>query len=99
MGRCITTMTAKHFQPDRMKLAEKGRKAASAFARSFRRHTVHLAAITGGEHQRFLENPFRTQFFGGAASLVSGERDPFAHLHGCGAVIQSNENNLHSEAL
>src|SRR5207249_2238007 len=67
-----------------------------AFARSFRRHTIHFAAIASREHQRFLENALRAEFLGSAACLVGGEGHPLAHLDGRGAMVQSNENDLHA---
>src|SRR5215469_4754982 len=88
-----------HIHPHGMKFAEKRRKPRGALARGFRRHAVHFAAIASREYQRFRENPFRTQLVGGAPSLIGGEGHPLAHLNGRSAVIQSDENDLHSEAL
>src|SRR5207237_5611426 len=70
-----------------------------ALVRSFRRHAVHFAAIAGGKHQRFLENALGAKLFGSAPGLLGGKRHPFAHLHGRGAVVQSDENDLHADAL
>src|SRR5579859_4810790 len=79
-----------------MKFAEKTRKAGRAFARSFRRHAVYFAAIAGGKDEGFLEDSLRAKLFGGPAGLLGGKGNPLAHLNGRGAVIQSDENDLHA---
>ena len=61
----------------------------------FGRNAVDFAAIAGGEDQRFLEDAARAQLVGGAAGLVGGERHPFAHLNGRGAVVQADEDDFH----
>src|SRR5215470_7726627 len=87
---------AEHVGLHGMKLTEEGGKPWRALVRSFRRDPVHLAAVAGRKHQRFLENAPRAKLFGSAASLLDGEGNAFAHLKGRSAMIQSNENDLHA---
>ena len=62
----------------------------------FRWHSIHFAAIAGGEHQCFFEDSPRAQFFSGAPRLLGSERHFLPHLNGRCAMIQSDENNFHS---
>src|SRR5215467_1812917 len=50
----VIKRNAKNVRTDEMKLAEKRGKPWRALTRSFRRDSVHFAAVARGEHQRFL---------------------------------------------
>jgi len=63
-----------------MEFTEEGREAGSAFVGSFGRNTVNLAAVAGGEDERFFEEAARAELVGGAAGLFGGEGDTLAEL-------------------
>jgi hypothetical protein len=46
----------------------------------FGRDAVDLAAVAGGEDERFFEEATGAEFIGGATSLFGGERDALAEL-------------------
>jgi len=48
--------------------------------RSFGRNAVTLAAVAGGEDERFFEEAAGAEFVRGAASLFGGEGDALAEL-------------------
>jgi hypothetical protein len=63
-----------------MEFAEEGRQAGSAFVGSFGWDAVNLAAVAGGEDERFFEQAAGAEFVRGAASLFGGEGDALAEL-------------------
>jgi len=63
--------------------------------RGLRRDAIYFAAIAGGKNESLLENSSRTKLFRRPPRLLRGERHLLAHLHRCGPVIQSDENNLY----
>ena len=62
-------------------------ESLEAVVRGFGRDAVDFTAIAGGEDERFVENATGTEFVGGAARLLGGERHAFAHFNRRGAVI------------
>jgi len=99
-GLLIVVVIERHaedIRPHRMELAKKSRKSRGTLMGGFRRHAVNLAAIAGGEHQRFFENSARAELFSRPPGPLGRERHPLTHLHGRRAVIQSYKNNFHTE--
>lgn len=59
-------------------------------------NSVDFAAIAGRENEGFRKDTVRTEFFGGAQSLLMRERDFLSNFDGSSPEIQANENNFHA---
>src|SRR2546422_8394614 len=80
---------------DGVERAQKHRKGGGALLRVFRRDAINLASIAGREDESFFQDAARAKLFGRTARLFHGERYALAHLDGCCAMVQSDENNFH----
>ncbi len=87
---------AEDFRPHGVELTQVGRQSRSTFMGRLRRHSIHFAAIAGGEYQCLFEDSPRAKLFRSTLSLFGGKRHSLPHLNGCRAMIQSDENDFHA---
>src|SRR5260370_8470968 len=85
---------AEDFRPHGVELTQVGRQSRSTFMGRLRRHSIHFAAIAGGEYQCLFEDSPRAKLFRSTLSLFGGKRHSLPHLNRYRPMIHSYNNHF-----